>query len=159
LVDDAGEVALAATIGDLVAADRDQPIQAAVVEVIGDDTLDDRRDGVPADPEQLGDRGLGHLLREPCDDVFEVAGVMGARPRPRHRLGPHNTAVRAAQQAQLALDDTARRAEVQVAPALDAPVADDEPGAGLPAARAHPPAPTQPHGHDHPLAAETDIDD
>ena len=84
---------------------------------------------------------------------------MGARPSPRHRLGPHNTAVRAAQQAQLALNHAARRAEVQVAPTLDAPLADDEPAAGLPAARAHPPAAEQPDGHDHPLAAETDIND
>lgn len=100
--------------------------------------------------------GLGHLLCQPCDDVFEVACVMGARPCPRHRLGPADPAVRAPQQPQLALDHAARS---RVAPALDAPVADDELAAGLPAARAHPPPAAQPDSHDHALAAETDIDD
>jgi hypothetical protein len=46
-----------------------------------------------------------------------------------------------------------------MAPALDAPVVDHELATGLPAARAHAPAAAQPDAHDHPLTAETDIDD
>jgi hypothetical protein len=46
------------------------------------------------------------LLRQPRDDVLEVARVPGARPRPRHRLEP-DAAVAAAQSAQLALDPAA----------------------------------------------------
>ncbi len=138
MVDDAGEVALAAAVGDLVDADSDQAGEAVLVEVLGDDTRDDLADGVPAHPQQAGDRGLGHLLRQPRDDVFEVTRVMSARARPRHGLGPDDAAVRAAQQAQLALDHAARRAEIQVAPALDAAVMHDQARARLPAARAHP---------------------
>jgi hypothetical protein len=95
VVDDRGEVALTFAVGDLVAPDRNQAVQASVVEVIGDDALDDPTDRVPPDPQQASDRGLGHLLREPRDDVLEVARVMSVRPCPRHRLQMH-TAVRAA---------------------------------------------------------------
>ncbi len=58
VVDDAGQVALAAAIGDLVNADGDQAGQARLVEVISDDPGDDPPDGVPADPEQTRDRVL-----------------------------------------------------------------------------------------------------
>jgi len=103
VIDDAGEVALAAAVGDLVAADRDQAAEPALVEVVGDDAGDDLPDGRPADAQQPGDLCLGHLLRQPRDRVFEVAGVMGARPRPRDGLEV-DPARRAAQPAQLALD-------------------------------------------------------
>jgi hypothetical protein len=46
-----------------------------------------------------------------------------------------------------------------VAPALDATITDNQLTAGLPAARAHAPAPPQAHRDDHSLTAETDIDD
>ena len=75
-----------AAVADLVDADRDQAVQPALVEAVGDDALDDPPDGVPGDPQQAGDRGLGHLLRQQRDDVLEVARVAGARPRPRDRL-------------------------------------------------------------------------
>ena len=123
MVHDAGEVALPAAIADLVDADRDQALEAALVELVGDDPLDDPPDGVPADPQQPGDRRLGHLLRQPRHHVLEVAGVMRAGPSPRHRLQMH-AAVRAAQPPQLALDHAPAGAEIQVPPALDAPVVD-----------------------------------
>jgi hypothetical protein len=84
VVGDAGQIALAAAVGDLVAADRDQTVQPRVIEVIGDDARDDRADRVPRDPEQPGDRRLGHLLREERHEVLEVARVAGpgARPAP-----------------------------------------------------------------------------
>jgi hypothetical protein len=41
--------------------------------MVGDDTLDVRPTVFQA-PWQTADRGLGYLLREPRDDVFEVAG-------------------------------------------------------------------------------------
>jgi hypothetical protein len=96
VIDDAGEVALSAAIGDLIDADRDQAVQAGLVEVIGDDALDDLPDGVPADPQQPRDRCLGHLLRQPRHDVFEVARVVSFGRGPRHRLQAH-AAGRAAQ--------------------------------------------------------------
>jgi hypothetical protein len=158
VVGNRGQVALPAAVADLVDADRDEPVEAAFVEVVGGDALHDPPDGVPADPEQPRDRGLGHLLRQPRDDVLEVARVMGARPGPRHRLHAHCAGL-TAQQPQLALDHAAVGAEVEVAPALDATVVNLELPAGLPAARADAQAPAQPDGHDHPLSTEADIDD
>src|SRR5437868_6585884 len=81
-----GQVALAAAVGDLIDPDRDQSLQPAPVEVIGQDPLDDLTDRVPADPEQPRDRCLGHLLRQPRDRVLEVPGIARAPAGPRHRL-------------------------------------------------------------------------
>src|SRR5215207_7257199 len=83
MVDHAGQVTVMAPVADLVDADADQPLEPRLIEVVGEDALDDPPDGVPADPEQPGDRRLGHLLGQPRDDVFEVAGVARPRPRPR----------------------------------------------------------------------------
>ena len=51
----------------------------ALVELLGDDPRDDRADRGPADVQQPRDRGLGHLLGQPRDDVLEVAGVGSVR--------------------------------------------------------------------------------
>jgi len=102
-----GQVALALAVANLVAADRDQPVKPGLVEVVADDALDDQPDRLPGDPEQPGDRRLGHLLREQGDDVLEVARVARARPGPRHRLKPRAAARLTPQAAQLALDDAA----------------------------------------------------
>ena len=51
VVDDRREVALAAAVADLVDADQEQALQAALVEMVGDDARDDAPDGVPADPQ------------------------------------------------------------------------------------------------------------
>jgi hypothetical protein len=113
VIDDRGQIALAAAVADLVHADGDQAGQPALVEVVGDDARNDPSDGVPADPQQAGDRRLGHLLRQPRHDILQVARVLGARPRPRHRLQVH-AAVAAAQPPQLALDHATVGAEVQM---------------------------------------------
>jgi hypothetical protein len=100
VVEDAGEVALAAAVGDLIDADRDEAVQALLVEVVGKHARHDPPDRVPSDAQQSGDRLLRHLLRQPGDDVFEVARERRSRPGPRHPLEVH-AAVRAAQPAQL----------------------------------------------------------
>ena len=155
MVGDARQVALPASPGDLIHADRDQAAQAALVEVVGDDALHDPPDRVPGDPQQPGERSLGHLLRKPRNDVLEVAGVGRIGPRPRHGLVAH-TAVPTPQPPQLALDYAAARAEIEVTPALHSPAVDA--AAELAAARADTPPPPQTDGHDHPLGAETNID-
>jgi len=152
------EVALAAAIGDLVDADRDEAVEAALVELVGDHALDNPPDGVLRDPQKPGDRGLGHLLRQPRDDVLEVARGRRPRARPWHRFKPH-AAGPAAQPPQLGLDDATARAKVQMPPALDAAVVDLKPPAGLPAARAHPSPPPQPDRDNDPLGAEADVAD
>jgi hypothetical protein len=123
VVGDARQVAVMAAVADLVDADADQVLEPALVEVLGDHARDDPPDGVPADPQQPADRGAGHLLGQPRDDVLKVARVRRTRARPWHRLQA-DAAVATAQPAQLALDDAPAGAEVEVAPALDAPVVD-----------------------------------
>jgi hypothetical protein len=83
--------------------------------------------------------------------------VRRAGPGPRDGLEP-DAAVAAAQPAQLALDPAGARSEIEVAPALDAPVMDLQPPAGLAALRAHPPPTAQTNAHDHPLGGEADVD-
>jgi hypothetical protein len=85
--------------------------------------MSDRADRVPADPQQAADRRERHLVGQPGHDVFEVAGVRRARTRPRDRLEP-DAAIPAPEPAQLALDPAATRPQIEVAPALDAPVVD-----------------------------------
>src|SRR5215207_5912971 len=156
MVDHAGQVTVMAPVADLVDADADQPLEPRLIEVVGEDALDDPPDGVPADPEQPGDRRLGHLLGQPRDDVIEAAGVARARPRPRDRL-ELRPAGATPQPPQLALDDAAVGDQIEVAPALDAPPVDRQP-TGLPAARADPSPAPQPHRHDHPVGDEADVD-
>jgi hypothetical protein len=123
VVGDAREVAVSAAIGDLVDADANEAVEATLVKVIGGNASHDPPDRVPGDPEQAGDRRLGHLLGQPRDDILEVARVARPRARPRHRL--ELRAARAAPQpAQLALDDAAVGAEIEVPPALDATTVD-----------------------------------
>ena len=50
----------------------------------------DPPDRVPADPQQPRDRGLGHLLGQPRNDVLEVARVMG-EPGLAHGTGSRRT--------------------------------------------------------------------
>jgi hypothetical protein len=52
MVDDRRQVALAAAIGDLINTDREQPVQAGLVEVIANDPLDDLPDGISPDRQQ-----------------------------------------------------------------------------------------------------------
>src|SRR4051812_49390217 len=145
-----------APVADLVDADEHEAFEPVGVEVIGDDALDDRADGSPADPQQPGDRREGHLLGQPRDGVLEVAGVTRARPRPWDGFEP-DPAVAAPELAQLALDPAARRAEIEVPPALDAaPVDLQRPD--LAARRAAPSAAPQPDRHDDALRAEADVD-
>jgi hypothetical protein len=158
MVDNARQVALAAAIRNLIDADRDQPGEALLVETVSDDALHDPPDRVPTDPQQPGDRRLGHLLRQPGDHVPEVTGVARAGPRPRDRF-ELSAAVRTPHAAKLALDHATRRTEVEVTPALDAMPVHMHAPAGLPTTRAHPATAAQADGHDHPLAAEADVRD
>ena len=121
VVGDAGQVALPLAVGDLVDADRDEAREALFVEVIGDHALNDPTDRLPADPEQRGDRRLGHLLGEERDQVLEAARVARTRSGPRDGLEP-GTAVAAPHPPQAALDRAAAGAEVEMPPALESPV-------------------------------------
>jgi hypothetical protein len=137
--------------GHLVDADRHQPSESLLVEAVGDDALDDPPDRRPVDPHQRGDRRLRHLLGQERDHVLEVARVTSARPRERDRLHAH-AAVGAAHPPQLALDEAARAAEVEMAPAACVGLVGRP--HQLAAAAADPPAPTKPDPHDHPTPLE-----
>src|SRR5215218_1736992 len=144
-----------AAVADLVDADRHQPFEPGLVEVIGDDSGDDRADRVPADPQQASDRCERHLLRQPRHDVLEVARVRRTGTRPRHGLQAH-AAVPTSKTSQLGLNDAPTGAEIEMPPALDAAVMHLE-AAGLPAAAADPAPARERDRHDHALAAKRDV--
>ena len=154
MIGDAGQEAAIGAVADLVDAEHHQPVQPAAIELVSDDALEDLADRPPADPHQPGQRRLGHLLRQERHDVLEVARVGGPGARPRHRL-EQIAATRTAQAPQLALDKAARGAEIEMPPALHAPVLDLQ--ADRAAARAHPSPAAQADRHDHPLPAERHI--
>ena len=81
-----------------------------MVQPVSDDPLNDIPDGVPPNPEQPGDRCLGHLLGQPRHHVLKVTCVMRCIASPRDRFQVH-AAVQAAKATQLALDHAPRRAE------------------------------------------------
>jgi hypothetical protein len=112
-------------------------------------------------PEELGhaqkpaDHAEGGLLGEPGDDVLEVAGEARSRSCPGDRFGHHPLAARAAEPAQLALQEAAARAKIEVPPAPPlAPVIACPAQAA--AARADEPPPTPAQPDHHPLALEAD---
>ena len=128
---------------------------SARIETLGDHAIDDPPDGVPGDPHQPRDRILGHLLGQVRDDVLEVAGE--PRPaRPRHGLDA-DPAVRALHAPDGGDHEAALGAEIEVAPAAQHRVVGRR--AQLAAARAHAPAPAQPHRDDDALGGEAHAGD
>ena len=156
MVGDVGEVALPAPVRQLVAADRNQPGQPALIEVIGDDALDDPPDGVPGDPQQRLDLALGHLLGAERHQVLEVARVASVRARPRDGLDAH-AAIAALHAPQLVLDEAAPAGDIEMPPAPERAVVGRP--INLAAARADQPPARERDPHDDPLNAEDDIDD
>ena len=141
-------------VRDFVDADHHQSVEPATIELVSDDPLEDLADRPPRDPHQLRQRRPGHLLRQERDHVLYVPRVRGAGPRPRHHLRPVAT-TRATKTPKLALDHAPRGAEIQMPPALHAPILDLQPH--RPAARTDPPPAPQPNRHDHSFAAERHV--
>src|SRR3954465_15171990 len=154
-VGDVGEGARPAPVGQLVAADLNQPGQTPLVEVVGGDALDDPPDRVPRDPQQALHLALGHLLGAKRGQVLEVAGVTSARTGPRDGRDAH-AAVAAGHAPQPVVDQAAPAGEIEMAPASARAVVGRT--VDLAAARAdQPPARERDTDHD-PLDAEDDID-
>ena len=92
VVDHDGEVAVAALVGDLIDSDPGQSGEPVVQRLdVVPDPGDDRPDGAPGDPHQLGHRALRTLGRQPGDLLVEHGGVTSGVPGPRHR--PHRRPV------------------------------------------------------------------
>jgi hypothetical protein len=144
-------------IADLVHADHHQPVKAPAVELVGHDAGEDLADRAPADPHQLGDRRLGHLLRKERHNILEVARVRRARPRPWHRL-VDIAAARAVQPSQQALDVAAASGEIELPPALVAVLLDRKAASSTTRAD-RPLVRPQSDGHDHPLSAKRTVPD
>jgi hypothetical protein len=117
LVDDHGEVLVAALVGDLVDTDPPQPGEAVQAGLgVGDHTGDDAPDRRPGHPQQLTDRLLGGVDRQPRGGVVERAGVPGAVARPGHG-GHHHPMLGAADPGCLRLQVGADHTKVQRPPA------------------------------------------
>ena len=145
-------------MADLVDPDPGEPgEQVALAGGLGRDALADRADRAPRDPQQLSDRALGALHRQPRRLVLEGAREARSMTRPRHRA--HDHAVHwAAHPRRVRLDIGQRRAEIQRPPA-PAALAEIEPRTAAPAdPAAIQPIKARPGRHDHfSLIAEVDL--
>ena len=154
MVGDAGQELVIGAVADLVHTDLNQPVQPALVELVGDDPLEDLPNRLPRNPHQPPDRGLVHLLGQERGHVLKVPRVRRARSRPRHHL-VHVAARRAVQASEPALDRAPDGAEIQMPPALGSMLLDLQPA--RPTARAHRLPGLQRDGHDHALGAERHV--
>ena len=116
MVDHDGQELVTALVGDLVDADAVEVVQAGVVDVVDHNPGDDRIDGFPGAAQQPADAGLVHPLRQPADDVLEVAAVPGVRACPGHVLGADSTAGAAVDAVDVGFQPHLAGAEVQVPP-------------------------------------------
>ena len=116
MVDDHGQVFVAALVGDLVDTDPPQPGEG-VDRGSGliPDPGDDRADRAPGDPHQLHDRSLGALCRQPGDLLVEGVGVTGTVAGPRN-LGDHHPVLATADTRRVGLEEDHHLTEVQTAP-------------------------------------------
>ena len=117
VVDHHGQVLVAALVGDLVDPDPPQPgEQVHLAGGVGPDPGDDRPDGAPRDPHQLGDRGLRALGGQPGHLLVEGQRVAGAVTGPGHL--PHRRPVdRAAHPRRIGLEEHLHHAQVERPPA------------------------------------------
>ena len=88
MVDHEREVLVLALPADLVDPDLVEIVQAAGIELVVADALDDPPDRVPVDPQHPLDRRLVGPRRQPRDQALEVARELRARPGERDALGP-----------------------------------------------------------------------
>ncbi len=88
VVDDDGEVLVAALVGDLIDADPAQVREPVGLGLrVGDHPGHDRPDRAPGDPQQIPDRRLRAVRHQPRGGVIEGVGVTGAVPSPRDLRG------------------------------------------------------------------------
>jgi len=118
VVDDNSDVALALAVGELVDPDPPQPGErvAAPARLLCDHPLDDPADGQPGDPDQLTDRALRAVRRQPSDLLLELARKPGAMPRPAHTCD-NNPVLPALDPRRRRLDERPCRAQVERPPA------------------------------------------
>jgi hypothetical protein len=120
VVDHHGQVPLSAFVGDLIDPDPSQVGEPVVHGLdVGPDPGDDRADGAPRNPHQLGDRSLGALGGQPGDLLIEGVGVAGRVPSPRHRRH-RRPMIATADPGSLCLQHRLDRAQVQSPPAAPA---------------------------------------
>jgi hypothetical protein len=117
VVDHHRQVPVAPLVRHLIDADPPQPGEAVQAGLgIGDDAGDDAPDRRPGHPQQLTDRLLGGVDRQPGGGVVERAGVPGPMARPGHG-GHHHPVLGAADPGRLGLQVGADHAQVQRPPA------------------------------------------
>lgn len=117
MVDDHDQVALAAAVADLVDADPLEIGEGIGARAgIGHHARDDAAHGPPGDAQELADRGLRAVGRQPGRLVVEGAGVARLVAGPRDR-GHDDPVLRAAHPWRVGLQVRQRAAQVERAPA------------------------------------------
>ena len=107
---------MASAVGDLVDAEAVEAVEPGVVEMVGHDPGQAGVDRLPGDPQEPGQAGLVHPLRQPGHDVVEVAGEPGPGSGPGHILDPHLLTARAPDPGQLGTQPDLGDTEVEVSP-------------------------------------------
>ena len=103
VVDDHEQVAVVASIGDLVDADPRDALEEFLVAELGHDPSDDLADRAPRAAQQSSGRRRGHFDRAPGGELLEGEGVARRVARPRDRR--HHYAVLGATHPRDARDD------------------------------------------------------
>lgn len=159
VIDDHGQVVVALQMRDLVDADPGQAFQRVDAgAALGHHPGDDPPDRHPGDAQQLTDRRLRRLRRQPRRLVLEVAGEPRPVPRPRHRSHRH-AMLRAVHPRGVGLQEDLDRAQVQTAPTaptVSAVVARRRPFAAATTALPRPSG-THPHDHGLVIVCERDV--
>lgn len=125
VVDDEGQILVAAFPGDLVDTDVDEPLNPGEVRCRWHDPFDDRVDGPPRHPTQHRRCGAVHRGDTPDDEVLEVVGDTGTGASEWHLLGSDPVG-RAPEPAQRTGQDQRLATHVEVSPLrrFGAPVID-----------------------------------
>jgi len=143
---------------DLVHADTEDAVEAGGVQVCGDDPPAGSAHGTPRHAAQPCDRGLVHLGRQPCQQVVEVAGQLGAGTGEGDALDD-DTVVRAPQAPQRRSDLDPPPAHVEMAPRRCDRTGVITPPGLVAAVAAHEAATSQRNGHENDRGAEGDAGD
>jgi hypothetical protein len=159
VVDHHRKVSMPLLVGHFVDADPTQPRQPVHPGPgVGGDPGADRPHRAPADPQQLPDRGLGGVHRQPRHLVVEGQGVARVVPRPGH-LHHARPTPGAVHPRCIRLQEHLHHPEIQPTPAAASPTPVMPPGAPATPAAATSRTLTRPHmPHQHPgVLVELDV--
>ena len=117
VVGDHRQVLMPTFVRDLIDTDVEHVLELVAVEMISDHPDHDALHGFPRDAQQPTDAGLVGALREPTNQVFQIAGQSRPGTCPRHLFGADPPTGPTAHPPDLSLEPQPTRTEIEVPPA------------------------------------------